>query len=101
MLGGGWKNLPGWGWRVQGTLRRAGNFRSADYSLENTGLKESNFSAATGYTGQKISTELYFSHFGTNIVIFQCSHLVNPTHLPPRLEHGRHPEDATFPSNIC
>lgn len=96
VLGGSWKAMRGWGWRVQGSLRRAGNFRSADYYLENTGLKESNFSAATGYAGEKVNAELYFSRFNTEIGIFRGAHIGNLTDLKARMENGRPLHDGTF-----
>ncbi len=40
--------LHGLSYRVQGTLRRAGNTRSATYYLANTGLQERNYSPTAG-----------------------------------------------------
>lgn len=98
MLEGG--SGPAWGWRVQGTLRRAGNFRSADYFMENTGLRESNFSLATGYRAKKTNLELYFSHFSSEIGIFQGAHIGNTTDLEARIENGRPPQDGAFSYQI-
>lgn len=99
-LSGGWDKLPGMGWRVQGTLRRAGNFRTPGYYLENTGLKEANFSAATGYSGERLSTELYFSHFDTEVGIFSGAHIGNLADLEARIENGRPPGDGAFSYEI-
>ncbi len=63
MLEGGIKGHDGWGWRVQGTAKRAGDFRTPDYVLTNTGIKELNFSAAAGYHTRKAGVDFFFSRF--------------------------------------
>jgi iron complex outermembrane receptor protein len=65
--------LRGLSYRVQGTLRRAGNSRSANYYLANTGLEERNYSLALGYHRGIVSTELFFSRFDTKLGIFAGS----------------------------
>jgi iron complex outermembrane receptor protein len=65
--------LHGLSYRVQGTLRRAGNSRSANYYLANTGLEERNYSLALGYHRGIFHTELFFSRFDTKLGIFAGS----------------------------
>jgi iron complex outermembrane receptor protein len=65
--------LHGLSYRVQGTLRRAGNARSANYYLANTGLEERNYSLALGYHRGIVNTELFFSRFDTKLGIFAGS----------------------------
>jgi iron complex outermembrane receptor protein len=65
--------LHGLSYRVQGTLRRGGNARSANYYLTNTGLEEHNYSLALGYRRGIVNTELFFSRFDTKIGIFTGS----------------------------
>jgi len=65
--------LHGLSYRVQGTLRRAGNSRSAHYYLTNTGLAERNYSLALGYHRGIVNTELFFSRFDTRLGIFAGS----------------------------
>ena len=71
MLEGGIKNRDGWGWRVQGTLKRAGDFHTPNYSLTNTGIKEANFSASGGYHPEKMGVDVFFSHFQTELGILK------------------------------
>lgn len=71
MLEGGIKGLEGLGWRVQGTAKRSGDFTSPDYMLTNTGVKELNFSLATGYHSEQKGVEVFFSHFNTEIGILK------------------------------
>ena len=65
--------LCGLSYRVQGTLRRAGTARSANYYITNTGLEERNYSLALGYHRGIITTDLFFSRFDTKIGIFSGS----------------------------
>ena len=65
--------LRGLSWRLQGTLRRAGNARTARYYLQNTGLREQNFSGALGYHRGRYGAELFFSRFDTRNGIFAGS----------------------------
>lgn len=68
---GGIRKHEGWGWRVQGTLKRTGDFSTPDYVLTNTGVRESNFSVATGYHKEKAGVDVFFSHFQTEIGILK------------------------------
>jgi len=72
-LQGGSNLLKGFGWRVQGTGKKSGDFKSADYVLSNTGFHELNFSAATGYHRNDLGIELFFSHFQTTLGILRGS----------------------------
>lgn len=71
MLEGGIKNHDGWGWRVQGSGKRTGDFRTPDYYLTNTGIKEANFSASTGYHQETKGFDIFFSHFQTDIGVLK------------------------------
>lgn len=71
MLEGGLKNLAGFGWRLQGTAKRAGDFHAPTYQLTNTGLSETDFSVATGYQTEKVKLEAFFSHFQTELGILR------------------------------
>jgi iron complex outermembrane receptor protein len=73
--------LKGLGWRVQGTLKRAGNFRTADYYLANTGLAEGDLSAAARYEFKGWDTRLFLSSYNTKIGIFAGSHVGNVADL--------------------
>ncbi|WP_158453742.1 TonB-dependent receptor [Pontibacter korlensis] len=86
---GNLEKVPPLSWRLQGTLRKAGNSKTPDYYLENTGLKEQNFSAAVGYNKEKYGSELYFSHFSTNLGILRESHIGSVKDLMYAIERGR------------
>ncbi len=71
MIEGGIKDLPGWGWRMQGTAKRVGDYHTPKYQLTNTGSKELDFSGATGYHGKTFGAEVFFSHFQTELGILK------------------------------
>jgi len=85
MLEGG-LSQKGWGWRVQGTGKRSGDFRAADYNLTNTGFREVNFSASAGYHEDKKGFEVFYSLFNTTIGILRGSAVASSEDLALALE---------------
>jgi len=86
MVEGGIKNHDGWGWRVQATGKRTGDFNTPDYVLTNTGIKELNFSASTGYHKEKKGFDIFFSHFQTTIGILKGTAIGNLDDLVTAME---------------
>jgi len=86
MLQGGIKNVNGWGWRVQGTAKRTGDFHTPNYMLTNTGVKELNFSVATGYHSEHKGFEVFFSHFKTQLGILRGTSIANLKDLEAAME---------------
>ena len=85
----GFKSIKGLGYRVQGSVKRAGNIQSPDYYQANTGLNEINFSGALGYTSPKLGAEIYYSFFNTELGILRDSHTGNLTDLQEIIANGR------------
>lgn len=86
MVEGGIKEQKGWGWRLQGTAKRAGDYHAPDYQLTNTGSKELDFSAATGYHGKTFGAEVFFSHFQTELGILKGTAISNLDDLLTAME---------------
>lgn len=80
ILEGRLKKLP-LSWRVQGTFKKAGNIKTPDYYLANSGFEEKNFSWSLAYQWKKIKTELFYSQFNTDIGVFKGAHIGNLTDL--------------------
>jgi len=99
MLEGGFKNVNGWGWRVQGTLKNGGNIKTANYNLANTGVEEQNFSTALGYKNQKFGTDLFISRFQSIIGIYSGSHIGNINDLKTAIASDR-PFEIYTPTNF-
>lgn len=96
MLSGNFKKWPALAWRVQGTAKRSGNLQTADYFLDNTGVKELNYSAALGYNKEHAGFDLFFSHFNTELGIFKGSHIGNTEDLEAHIANGRPFDNGSF-----
>lgn len=88
MLEGGLKGHNGWGWRAQGTGKRTGDFHTPHYSLTNTGIKELNFSASTGYHEEVKGFDIFFSRFQTEIGILKGTSIGNIDDLMAAMERS-------------
>lgn len=86
---GGSEKVKGLGYRVQGSVKRAGNVRSPEYFQGNTGMSEINFSGATGYSNSKLGAELYYSYFNTELGILRDAHTGNLSDLEEIIANGR------------
>ncbi|HYC87007.1 MAG TPA: TonB-dependent receptor [Chryseosolibacter sp.] len=86
MLEGGIRGQEGWGWRVQGTGKKSGDFHTPRYNLTNTGIEELNFSAATGYHKERYGVDVFFSHFQTVIGILKGTSISSPEDLAQAME---------------
>jgi len=75
LLEGNVAPVDGMSWRIQGTVKRAGDSRAPDYVLSNTGLREYNFSGTLGYNRNGTSAELYYSRFETELGILAAAHV--------------------------
>jgi iron complex outermembrane receptor protein len=75
-------------WRVQATLKRVGNIQTPQYVLGNTALLEANGSAMLTWARDERRSELFFSHFYSQIGIFRESHIGNLTDLQAAIQRG-------------
>lgn len=100
MLEGGLKGHDGWGWRVQGTGKRTGDFHTPDYSLTNTGIKEVNFSASTGYHEEIKGFDIFFSRFQTEIGILKGTTIGNIDDLVSAMERNSPEYTTSFSYDI-
>lgn len=100
MLDGNIKSLKGLAWRVQGSHKKAGNIKSSDYFINNTGVTESNFSSALGYNASWGKVDAFFSHFDTEIGIYEGSHIGTISDIYERIQMGRPLNDGSFTYDI-
>ena len=99
-LQGGIKNYDGWGWRVQGTAKRAGDYHAPDYSLTNTGSKEFNFSAAAGLHKTNYGFEVFYSRFDTELGILKGTSISSLEDLQLALEREPPQYTSSFSYHI-
>jgi len=65
----------GWYAKIQGTLKRYGDFKAPNYILSNTGFFERNLSLGIGLNRFNYGFEAYYSLFKNDIGILRASHL--------------------------
>ncbi len=65
--------LTGLSWRLQGTIKKAGNAQTANYYLGNTGFNEDDYSATLQYNKEHFGAQFYYSQFNTKIGIADAS----------------------------
>lgn len=70
-----------WAYRVQGSYRKGANVFAPGYGLDNSAMREGNFSAALGYKHNRLRVEAYTSRFDTKIGLFKGAHIGNLTDL--------------------
>ena len=71
MVEGG--SASGLSWRLQGTLKKAGNAQAPTYYLGNTGYNEDDYSATLQYHKTHAGGQLYYSDFHSTIGIATAS----------------------------
>lgn len=94
------KKLSGLSWRVQGTVKDAGNFSTPHYYLVNTGLQEGDFSANVGYKKKGFDFNLYYSQYNTKVGIFAGAESGNLNELLSKFEAARPATPSYFSYNI-
>ena len=76
---GGWKKLEGFGWRLQGSVHRGGDWHTPQYQLSNTGSTQGATSLGLGYKNGQFSTTAYYSFFQSEWGVLRGAHIGNYT----------------------
>jgi iron complex outermembrane receptor protein len=84
---------PRMGWRVQGSLKKAGALRTPGYWLDNTGVDEANVAAGIGWRGDTWTWSVDVSRFATRIGVFTGQVATSATAFQEAIARGR-PLDA-------
>ena len=92
--------LKGLSWRLQGTLRKAGNAEAADYYLGNTGFNEDDYSATVQYSKPHYGAQLYYSMFNTKIGIATASVVGSISDLYAAFTRSQPIDTASFTYSI-
>ena len=69
--------IPGLGWRVQGSYRKAGDAQTPDYIIRNSAFQEFNGSASVGLRRDRLNLVALYSRFSTELGIFSGAHIGN------------------------
>ncbi|RAK64024.1 TonB-dependent receptor [Hymenobacter edaphi] len=97
---GNLRRLPALSWRVQGSLKQAGNTRTPDYWLDNTAFRERNFSAALGWRRERYGVEAFYSRFSSRLGILSAAVVGNQADLQAAIDRGRPVGNGSFSYEI-
>jgi len=93
--------LPAFAWRLHAGVRRAGDARTSDYVIGNSGFFEWNASAGGEYRIGPLALELSQRRFETELGIYRGSHLGNYDDLTRAITLGRPPVEYQFTWSIA
>lgn len=75
------KSLPALSFRIQGSLKKGGNYRIPGYWAANTGVEEENYSTTAAYRKAHYGAEVFYSRFNTDLGLYRGSHTGNAADL--------------------
>ncbi len=102
----GWKDSTGrkgpggLSWRLQGTVKKAGNAEASNYYLGNTGYNEYDYSATLQYNKVHYGGQLYYSDFTSKIGIASASTIGSIADLEQAFARGQPADTAHFSYQI-
>lgn len=89
-----------WAWRVRTSARKAGDSRTPDYIIGNSGFQEFDAAGTIGYHSARAGFRLHVSHFGTTLGLFSGAHIGNFDDLLRAIERGHPAVDYAFTYDI-
>ena len=87
-------------WRFQGTYKKAGNAKTPQYYLANTGFEEKNFSYSLAYNKKWFESNLFYSQFNTTLGIFSGAHIGSLADLQTAINRTRPAVTSHFSYDI-
>mgnify|MGYP006182186835 CR=1 FL=1 len=85
-----------WSWRAYVTSQIAGNAKTPNYYLANTGYQQFNGAVMVGYQKDKLGLEIYASNFNTKIGVFKGAQIGSTTDLQNAIDGIRPLPAASF-----
>ncbi len=80
--------LPGFAWRAQGSVRRAGDARSPDFVIRNSAFREASGHLTLGYRRGPLELDGHLRRYNTELGIYKGSHFGNARNLEAIIERG-------------
>lgn len=84
-----------WGLRLHGMYKRTGDYSTAEYILNNTGIQNISFSGTAGYENRWLTATIYSSLYYLRSGIYYASKISDVNQLLERFKAGR-PDEDTF-----
>ncbi len=85
----GLRAIPGLGWRLQGSFRKAGAARTPEFIIGNSAFTQLNGSASVAYHRERFALHSYFSRFSSELGLYKGAHIGNHADLVRAIERGR------------
>ena len=89
-----------WSWRAYLTSQIAGNAKTPNYYLANTGYQQLNGAVMFGYKKKKFGAEVYASSFNSKLGVFRGAQIGSTTDLQNSIDGIRPLPEADFGYNI-
>jgi iron complex outermembrane receptor protein len=83
-------------WRLQGSVRRAGDARTPGYYLKNTGFEETNASATVGIRRHWGGTQVGYSRFSTELGMYLGAHVSTTTDLERAMQYPLKSDEFSY-----
>ena len=99
-LEGASRRIAGFGWRAQGSFRKAGDMHTPDYVVPNSAFEEFSGSLSFGIHRERTHILAHLSHFGTELGIYTGAHIGNLTDLLQAIERGQPAIASSFGYDI-
>jgi len=87
------------GWRVQGSVRRAGDAKTPGYYLRNTGFEEKNLNLSLGVQRSGGGTQVTYSRFATTLGMYLGAHVATVTDLERAMNDPLQSPDFSYGIN--
>ncbi|MEM8601808.1 MAG: TonB-dependent receptor, partial [Bacteroidota bacterium] len=88
LLEGAPSGLPGFAWRAQGSLRRAGDARTPDFVVRNSSFAEASGHLTLGYRRGPFEIDGHLRRYATDLGIYRGAHFGNVRNLEAIIERG-------------
>ncbi len=87
-------------WRVQGSVRKAGDSRSPNYVIDNSGFQELSLNSMLAFKTGKLTNRLYASTYNTELGIYTGAHFGSPNDLQRAIDRGAPAVEQPFTYSI-
>ena len=88
------------GWRFQGSVRRAGDSRTPDYVIDNSGFSEQSVNSTIAFRTGLFHHRIYASSYATKLGIYTGAHIGSPNDLQRAIDRGRPAVEQPFSYKI-
>ena len=87
-------------WRFQSSIRKAGDYRSPSYVVDNSGFKELSLNTLLAFKTGKVNNRMYASTYNTELGIYTGAHFGSPNDLQRAIDRGSPAVEQPFTYSI-